>query len=214
MRRHRVLGARLLDELGHAAVVVDLDQAVAARVVDAGEQDGRESSPLPVERSHRGQVDVGEHVAVEGVQAAAVELGLDVFDGPGGAQRLLFDDVAHGQAVALTVADRVFEGVRQIPGRKDGAAHAVARQVLEDVAHERPAHQGHDRFGHARGDRPQAGALAADQDHGLSARRVAGHGRDSLPGLGRADRVAGRKRLIDRADAAVQKPGGGHAAGV
>ena len=178
MGRHRIVGAGLLDELGHAAVVVDLDQAVAARVVDAGEQDGRNSSPLPVKSPHRGEGDVGQHVAVEGVQAAFVELGLNVLDGAGGAQRLLFDHVAHRQAVALAVADRFLERVSQVARRKDGAPHAVAREVLEDVADERPAHERHDRLGHARGDRPQPSALAADQNDGLSARRIAGHERD------------------------------------
>ncbi len=169
VRRHRVLGARLFDELHHAAVVGDLDQAVAARVVDPREQDRRQSLALSVEGAHRREVDVGEDVAVEGEQAAAVELALHVLDGAGGAQRLLFDYVAHGEAVAAAVADRVLESMGQIAGRKHGPLYAVAREVLEDVADERPADQGHDRLGHARGDRPQPGALTADQDDRLSA---------------------------------------------
>jgi hypothetical protein len=183
VRRHAVVGPRFFEELLDATAVGDFDQAVAARVVDPRQQDRRQSSPLLVKGAHSGEVDVGEHVAVHGKQAAVVEFILDVLDGAGRAEGLVFDDVAHLETIAAAVADRLAQRVGQIAGREHGPRYAVARQVLEDVAHERPADQRHDRLGHARGDRPQPGALTADQNDGLSARRGGGHGSAYLASL-------------------------------
>ena len=133
----------------HLAGPSNLDEAVAARVVDPREQDRGESSPLPVKGAHRREVDVGQHVAVEGEQGTVVELGLNVPDGAGGAQWLVLDHVAHRETVAAAVTDRVLKCMGQIAGREDGPLHAVASEVLEDVTDERPADQGHDRLGHA-----------------------------------------------------------------
>ena len=102
-----------------------------------------------MEGAHRREVDIGQHVAVEGQQAAVVELGLHVSDGAGGAQRPIFDHVAHVEPVAAAVADRIFEGMCQITGREDDPLHAVTSEIFEDVADERPADQRHDRLGDA-----------------------------------------------------------------
>ena len=68
--------AGLLEEAGDAAVLAQLDEAVAPRILDRSQEDGRPCRPSRTWRSpERREVDVAEHVAVEHVEAAVVELG-------------------------------------------------------------------------------------------------------------------------------------------
>ena len=63
----------LLEEAGHGAVLAQLDQAVAARVLDGREEDGAHAALGSVRGGERAQVDVAQDVAVEDVEAAVVE---------------------------------------------------------------------------------------------------------------------------------------------
>ena len=89
--------AGLLEELEHGAVGVALDQAVGGGVLDRVEADRRPRPALCVGAQQRGQVEVGEDVAVQGeeavVEALAERVGGEA-DRPGGAARLGLDHVA------------------------------------------------------------------------------------------------------------------------
>ena len=59
------------------------------------------------------------------------------------------------------------QGVRPIAAREDHVVDAVAAQQVDLVRHERPVDQRHHRLGARVGERAQARARAAHEQHGL-----------------------------------------------
>ena len=158
----------LLEEARHRPVLAELDQPVAARVLDGREEDGAHAAPAAVRRGEGGEVDVAEHVAVEDEKARVVQASLAVGDGSGRAERLVLDAVVHFEAVGRAVADDGLDGLRQEPRGEDGPLHAVPHEVVEDVRDERALYDRRHRLGHARRDGAEARTLAPDEDDGLS----------------------------------------------
>ena len=108
-----LVGAGLLDELLDRLVVVQAHEAVGGRV---GDRDERERADRPgrlVLGDLRGEVDVGQDVAVEHQEALVEEL-LGVLERAGRAARLGLLDEAQAQPELRAVAQHV--------------AHAVARK--------------------------------------------------------------------------------------
>ena len=166
-----LVGAGLLDELRDRLVVVQAHEAVRGGVADRHEREGADRPGRLVLGDLRGEVDVGEHVAVEH-QEALVEKVLGVLERTRRPARLGLLDEAQAQPVLRAVAQHVAHRGGQEAARHDDVVDAVARQPLEHVGDERAVDERDDRLGHRRGQRPQARALAADEDHRLHVRPV------------------------------------------
>jgi hypothetical protein len=128
--------------------------------------EGRARAALGVGAQQRGQVEVGEDVAVEGEEAlvkAIAELVGGEADRAGGAAPLGLDHVADRDPGALLLAgERLAQHVGQEATGEHHLGHAVARQPLDHVGEERPVHQRQRRLRHGRGQRTQASSLATD----------------------------------------------------
>ena len=161
-----LVGRGLLDELAHGAVLFDTDEAVGAGVLDRDERQRRRGLGALVLGDLRGQVDVGEHVAVEH-EEALLEQRLGELQRAGGAARVGLLDVAQAQPVRRAVAEDVAHGRGQVAHRHHHVVDAVDLQPLEHVGQERPVDQRDDRFGDRGRQRPEPGPLAADEDHRL-----------------------------------------------
>ena len=148
------------------AVLVGDDDAELERVLDRDEADGGQRLVLVVEGDDPAEVDVGEHVAGDH-EEALVELVHGVADRAGRAERLLLGGVDHPHAELGAVAEVGADVVGQEGDGDDDLVEAVLLQQLDDVLHHRPVGQRQHRLGGVRGERPQAGALAAGHDHGL-----------------------------------------------
>jgi hypothetical protein len=118
----------------------------------------------------RGQVDVGQHVAVEH-QEALVQERLGVLERAGGPARLRLLDEAQPDAELLAVAQDVADARGQEPAAEDHVVDAVAPEPLEHVDDERAVDERDHRLGHGGGQRPQPGSLAAHEDHSLHQER-------------------------------------------
>ena len=139
----------LLDERDHAAVVLGRHDTERARVVDLGQRDRRLRAALVVEPHHRGEIEVGEHVAVADDEALVDPVGREA-DRAGGAERLVLDRVAQRDVAEHVVADtssscaevRV-ERVGQVAHRQHDLVDAVAtrasRVAVRDAARWRSA---------------------------------------------------------------------------
>ena len=139
--------ARLLEEPLDVAVGVGLDQAVGARVLDRGQDDRRLGLPLAVEPQHGGQVDLGQHVAVEDDDRVRERVA-GVADRPAGAERHRLDDVADADAESFALAEDLLDAARLIVEAEDDLVDL--RDLAEEidlVIQERPVQDGHDRFG-------------------------------------------------------------------
>ena len=150
----------------HRAVLVEHHQAVGAGVGDRHQRQRRAGSGGLVLGELGAEVDVGEHVAVEH-QEALVEHRLGELHGAGGAARLGLLDVAQADPQPRAVAEHAADALGHEPAREDHVVDAVAAQPLEHERDEGPVDQPHDRLGDVRGQRAQAGAFAAGQDHRL-----------------------------------------------
>ncbi len=100
-------------------------------------------------RRERTEVHVAEHVAVEDVEAAVVELGLAVRDGTGSAEGLVLDRVVHLETVLRPVADHRLDRLGQKAGGEDRPLDTVTGEVVQDVGDERSLDDGCDRLGDA-----------------------------------------------------------------
>ena len=132
--------------------------------------DGRGGAPLLVGGEQRAQVEVGEDVAVEREEALAevrAELVGGKADRAGGAQRLGLGDVADPRPGALFVAERFAQDVGQEPTGEDDFLDPVAGQPLDHVGEKGAIDQGQRRLRDGRGQRPEPGPFAADEDDGL-----------------------------------------------
>ena len=150
-----------------APLVVGRHDAVAGRVVDRVERQRHARAGALVLGELGGQVDVGQHVAVEHEQAL-LEHPLVEREAhrAGGAQRLLLDHVAQAHAV-VDVAEHPLDAVGHEAAGEDHLVHAVAVQPVEHEGQERPPGQRHHRLGGRVGERPQPRALAAGEDQRL-----------------------------------------------
>ena len=77
----------LLPELLHPPVRAGQHQTERPGVLDVVERDGGARASLPVEREHRGQVQVGEDVPVQREEGFVTQCGERVDDRPAGAER-------------------------------------------------------------------------------------------------------------------------------
>ena len=128
--------------------------------------DRRRGIPVLVGPQKRAQVEVGEHVAVEG-EETILELVPEGVGGeadrPGGAQRLGLGDVAdpHPRPLLLAIESRL-QHVGQESAGKHHLGHPVPRQPLDHVGEKGPVDQRQRRLRHVRGQGPQPRPLAAD----------------------------------------------------
>ena len=91
----------------------------------------------------------------------------DEFQGAGGAERLVFPDVADLDAPAASVAAIGLDEFGQVSGRNDDVLEAEVLQLTQDDLDDRVVADGDEGLGERRGERPQSSALPARQDHGL-----------------------------------------------
>jgi len=175
-----LLGARLLQERADRAVLVQAHEPVAARVRDRREQDRAERAALAVEGGHRGEVGAVEDVSVER-EERAVEAVRGEPDAAARSERLRLDAVLEREAVRAR-AEVLLDRRREIPAAEDGPRDAVAAQVLERIGEERPVDEREHGLGPARGQRAEAGALPADEDHRREAHRWSWRSRSSVSG--------------------------------
>ena len=113
-----------------------------------------------------GEVEVGQHVAVEH-EEALVEQRLGLLERPARAARLGLLDEAQAQPVGRAVAQHVADARGQEPARHDDVVDAVRPQPLEHVGDEGPVDERDDGLRDGRRQRPQPRALPADEDDGL-----------------------------------------------
>ena len=132
------------------------------------EADGGHRLALVVEGDDLGEVDVGDDVAGDD-EEALVEVLLGVAHRAGGAERRRLVGVDDLHAVVGAVTELVLDGVGQERHRHDDLVEAVAAQQVDDVLHHRPVGDRQHRLRGVRGERAQAGALAAGHDDGLHA---------------------------------------------
>ena len=163
--------ARLLEEALHVAVGVGLDQAVGARVVDRRQHDGRLGLALAVQREHRAQIDLGQHVAVEDDHRLGQRVA-GVADGAAGAERHRLDDVAELEAEAVAVAEDLLDAPRLVVQAEDDLVDlGHLPQQIDLVVEKRPVEDRHDRLRRVDRQRPQARALAAGEQDGFHGNR-------------------------------------------
>ena len=160
---------RLLVEVEDGAVGVDVDETVVARVVHGVEAEAEPGLPPLVGLPQRGQVEVGQHVAVQR-EETLLEVGRRKLDRARGAERLRFDQVAQPRAAAGAVSEHFLELVGKEAAGEHDLVNAVRSQPIDHVAEERPVDQGQDRFRGVGGQRLKAGALPSDQNQCLQSR--------------------------------------------
>ena len=113
-----------------------------------------------------GDVDVGQHVAVEH-QEPLVEHVLGELQRAARAQRPRLLEVAQAQADRLAVAQHGAHAGGHVPARHHDVVDAVRAQPVEHERDERPVDQRDDRLRHRGGQRPQPRALATGEDERL-----------------------------------------------
>jgi len=117
-----------------------------------------------VEAHQRGQVEVGEDVAVEGQEATGKLLGREL-DRTRGPARLGLLDVAKPGRPTLT--EHLAHLVRLESACQHHLVHPMATQPVDHVGEKRAAGERHHRLGDGVGEGTQACALATDQDQRL-----------------------------------------------
>ena len=120
------------------------------------------------------QVGARQHVAVEDQRGVVPQLGRDVGDPAAGAQRLVLDDVVDLQAQLRAVAELRLEDARLVGGAEHDVLDAGRGDPGQQMGQERQPGGRQHRLGRRQRQRPQPGALPADQDDGVHARRVDG----------------------------------------
>ena len=166
VRRDRLVGRGLLEELLDGVVVAQADEAVARRVRDRDERERADGAGRLVLGDLRAEVEVGEDVAVEHEEALVEEV-LGVLQRARGAARLGLLDEAQPDAELRPVAEHVAHAGGEEAARHDHVVDAVAAQPLEHVDDERPVDERHDRLGDGRRQGPQSRPLPAHEDHRL-----------------------------------------------
>ena len=159
--------------------MVELDEAVGARVGDAGEIDGRARAAGLVEAMHDGEIGVGEDIAVQHEHRAPREVG-GVAHAAAGAERLALDDVAQAHAEVRAVTERLLHVVDAIGAGQDHVGDAVGLQQRELVGEERPPQQWHHRLGAGQREGAQPRAPAAGEDDRLGGGYAPDQGSASL----------------------------------
>ena len=100
--------AGLLEEPLDVAVAVRFHQPVGPRVLDRREDDRRLGLSLAVQREHRREIHVGQHVAVEDHDRFGERVA-GVAHGARRAERLRLDDVAQLEAEPVTVPENLLD---------------------------------------------------------------------------------------------------------
>jgi hypothetical protein len=155
----------LLDEGLDPAVGVGRDDPEGGRVLDGGEADGGLGAVAAVEGDQRGDVQVGQDVAVdhhEGVVDPGVVGG--EADGPGGVERAGLDGVGEPDPGRRPAGIGAHEGVRPVAEGQDGVVDAVIGQVGQHPLDHRLLHDGEHLLGRGERQRTQACALPTHQD--------------------------------------------------
>ena len=150
----------------HPAVVVGGHHAEGGRIGHRVQGDGPLGPALAMERHQCGQVEVGEHVAVDDDEGLvdAGEGGGEA-DGAGGVQRLGLDRVGQPHAGDPAVRVGLHEGIGQVAQREDGLVDAVRGEVAEHpLDHGHPDDREH-LLGRRERQRPEPRPLAAHEDN-------------------------------------------------
>ncbi len=158
---------RLLQEGEDAPGLVGGDEAEGARVLDAAEVEGDVGAALLVGGDEGRDVEPGEDVAVEdedGVVGPGVEPVGDVADGAAGAEGLLLGDVLEVEPEVGAVTEVRLEDLGEVRGGHHHVFDAGGAGAGQLVGEEGDARGGHHRLRRAHRERPQPGALAADQE--------------------------------------------------
>ena len=164
LARHRLAG--LLEELEHRTVRIAVHQAVGGGVLDRVQPERRLCAALLVSPQQRGQVEVGEDIAVERQEAvfeAIAELVGGKTNRTGGAPSLRLDHVGdpHPRPLLLT-AQRLAQDVGQEAAGEHDLVNAVPGQPLDHVGKKGPVDQSQGGLGNGLGKRPQPRPLASD----------------------------------------------------
>src|SRR5215831_6184346 len=159
--------ARLFEEAADVAARVGLDQPVGARVLDRGQHDGRFGFALAVQAEHGGEVDLGQHVAVEDDDRLGQRI-TGVADRAARAERHRFDDVTDADAEPLALAEDLLDAARLVVEAQD---HLVdfgdLLEQVDLVIEERPIEDRHDRLRCVQRERAEARAFATGEQDGL-----------------------------------------------
>src|SRR6266545_746208 len=177
--------AGLLDEACHSPVTRQLDQAVGTGVAHARQENRRPRPALGVEAQHVGEVDVGQDVAVEHDDEAALEVAPGVTpavtpgvtpgvtqeigrvpDSSRRPQRLRLDGIVEPDAPGGAVAHDAPNLVHEIGARQHGALDSMPAQQRKLIGEERDVQERDDRLGVGVRQGTQPGALAPGQDDG------------------------------------------------
>jgi len=161
-----LVGRGLLDEGGDLPVRRGAHQPVGRGIGHRRQRQRRPRARRAVPCHLRGDVDVGQHVAVEH-EEPLVQQRLGVLRGAARAERPRLLDVAKPQPVRRAVAEDVADPGGEVPAAHDDVVDAVAPQPVEHEGDERPVDQRHHRLRHRRGEGSQAGPFAAGQDQRL-----------------------------------------------
>ena len=120
-----------------------------------------------VQRQHRVQVDLGQHVAVED-DDRSVEVRLGELDRAAGAERLRLDQVADRQADAAAVAEDVLDAARLVVEAEDDFVEpGDLLQQVDLVVQERAVEDRDDGLRRVERQRPEPRALPAGEEDGL-----------------------------------------------
>ncbi len=120
------------------------------------------------------EVGAGQHVAVEDHRGVVPQLVRDVGDPAAGAERLVLDDVLDLQAELRSVTELGLEHARLVGGAEYDVLDACRGDPGQQMGQERQTGGRQHRLGRREGQRPQPGALPADEDDGVHTPRVNG----------------------------------------
>src|SRR5882672_1873440 len=159
----RLAGRRLLDEAPDAPVRLELHEPVLAGIGDAGEVERRARAALGVEAQHRGEIEIGQDVAVQDDHEPAYEVHR-VADAARGAERVRLHRVAEPHPVGRAVSHDPPDLVHHVGAGQDHVGDAVLAQEGELVGDERDVEERNDRLGRRQRQGPKPGPLTARED--------------------------------------------------
>ena len=164
--RRDLFPAGLLQEAMHAAVGLELDEAVGGGVLDGHEIDRRRRAAGLVRPEHRGEVELREHVPVHDDHAPVDEVG-GVPHAARRAERVPLDDVPQPDLPEALPGHDLPDRLGPVRDGQDHVPHAVGAEQPELVGEERHVQQRDDRLRPLEGQRPEPGPQAPGQDDGL-----------------------------------------------
>jgi hypothetical protein len=128
----------------------------------------RRRAAVAVEGQERAHVEIGQHVAVDDDEPL-VHAGVAGREGNGsaGVERLRLDGVGEPDIGAPAIGIGGEEGVGPVAEREHDLVDPVLGEVRHDPLDHGPARDRQHVLGRGEGQRPEAGALTSDQDHGL-----------------------------------------------